>query len=375
MSTEVKSGGSLAWAIMARSLFSRLGTACLLYLYLINVIYLVPNKAVKKKLKKNTVGWLVSQTIHLILRAFSHSIGGYLANSLAIITDAAHLLSDFASFLISLLAIWFATRPSTSKLSYGWHRAEVMGAILSVLIIWVLTGVLVHQAVERIITGEHHVNADIMLIVAACGVGVNIVMGLVLGHGHSHGGGHDHGSHGHSHRKRTISATPSVKEQATDENVNVRAAFIHVIGDLLQSLGVFIAALIIKIKPNWSIADPICTFLFSIIVLFTTITVLRDALHVLMEGTPKGIDLDEIKERLEKIEGVTALHDLHVWSLTVGTAALSAHVDIENPSESQRILAEATQIVEAVYHIKHSTIQIEKYDEMCGPQNNIDITE
>ncbi|CAB3986478.1 zinc transporter 2 [Paramuricea clavata] len=253
-------------------------------------------------------------------------VGGYLANSLAIITDAAHLLSDFASFLISLLAIWFATRPSTSKLSYGWHRAEVMGAILSVLIIWVLTGVLVYQAIQRIISGEHHVNADIMLIVAACGVCVNIVMGLVLGHGHSHGG--SHGSHGHSHRKRTISATPSVKEQATDENVNVRAAFIHVIGDLCQSLGVLIAALIIKFKPNWSIADPICTFVFSVIVLFTTITVLRDALLVLMEGTPKGIDLNEIKERLEKIEGVRALHDLHVWSLTVGTTALSAHVDI-----------------------------------------------
>ncbi|XP_028405001.1 zinc transporter 2-like [Dendronephthya gigantea] len=300
-------------------------------------------------------------------------VGGYLAHSLAIITDAAHLLSDFASFLISLLAIWFATRPSTSKLSYGWHRAEVMGAILSVLIIWVLTGILVYQAIERIVNGEHKINADIMLIVAACGVGVNILMGLVLGHSHSHGGGSSHGSHGHSHRKRTISSTPSVKEQATDENVNVRAAFIHVIGDLFQSLGVLIAAFIIKFKPSWSIADPICTFVFSVIVLFTTITVLRDALLVLMEGTPKGIDLDEIKERIGRIQGVKAIHDLHVWSLTVGTPALSAHLDIEDESESQRILSEATQLVDVVYHIRHSTIQIEKYDEMCNPHSDIDV--
>lgn len=173
-------------------------------------------------------------------------VGGFLANSLAIITDAAHLLSDFASFLISLLAIWFATRPSTAKLSYGWHRAEVMGAVLSVLIIWVLTGILVYNAVQRVISGEHKVNADIMLIVAACGVGVNIIMGLVLGHSHSHG--HSHGG-SHEHKtKRTISVSPSVKEHATDENVNVRAAFVHVIGDLFQSIGVLVAALIIKFK-------------------------------------------------------------------------------------------------------------------------------
>ncbi|XP_046864956.1 zinc transporter 2-like isoform X2 [Xenia sp. Carnegie-2017] len=253
-------------------------------------------------------------------------VGGVMANSLAIITDAAHLLSDFASFLISLLAIWFATRPSTSKLSYGWHR-EVMGALLSVLIIWVLTGVLVYEAIKRVINGNHKVNANIMLIIAGVGVGVNILMGLVLGHNHSHGASST-GSHGHSHGKRKLSSTPSVKKHAEDENVNVQAAFVHVIGDLLQSLGVLVAAIIIKFKPNWSIADPICTFVFSVIVLFTTITILRDALLVLMEGTPKGIDLDEIKERMRKINGVTAIHDLHVWSLTVGTLALSAHLDI-----------------------------------------------
>lgn len=284
-------------------------------------------------------------------------IGGYLANSLAIITDAAHLLSDFASFLISLLAIWFATRPSTSKLSFGWQRAEVMGAILSVLIIWVLTGVLVYKAVQRITNGEHKVNAEIMLITAACGVGVNIIMGLVLGHSHSHGH-----SHAHGHSKRKISVSPSVKEQATDENVNVRAAFVHVIGDLFQSIGVLIAATIIWFKPNYSIADPICTFLFSVIVLITTITVLRDALLVLMEGTPQGVDLDEIKEKLCDIRGVRTVHDLHVWSLTVGITALSAHLAIGHEIDAQRILYEATTLVASHYNIKHSTIQIELHD-------------
>ncbi|XP_046846271.1 zinc transporter 2-like [Xenia sp. Carnegie-2017] len=308
--------------------------------------------------KKRARQKLIIASLLCFVFFIAESVGGAIANSLAIMTDAAHLLSDFASFLISLLAIWLANRPSTSKLSYGWHRAEVMGALLSMLIIWVLTGVLVYEAIKRVINGNHKVNANIMLIIAGVGIGVNILMGLVLGHNHSHGASST-GSHGHSHGERKLSSTPSVKKHAEEKNMNVQAAFVHVIGDLLQSLGVLVAAIIIKFKPNWSIADPICTFLFSVIVVFTTITVLRDALLVLMEGTPKGIDLNDIKEGIGKINGVIAIHDLHVWSLTLGNIALSAHLDIEDENESQRILLEATQLIDAVYHIRHSTIQIE----------------
>jgi zinc transporter 2 len=236
-------------------------------------------------------------------------IGGALSNSLAIMTDAAHMLSDFASFLISLFAIWMANRPPTKLMSFGWHRMEVLGALVSVVVIWILTGVLVYEAVLRVIHQDYEINADIMLITAAIGVYVNTFMVFVLhqhghGHGHSHGHSHGHGKkdgdgHGHSHglsipipgflrRKKRERGDPESGEghshKKSSKNINVQAAFVHVIGDLIQSIGVVIAAFIIRFKPEWKLADPICTFLFSILVIISTLTVMRDALRVIMEG-------------------------------------------------------------------------------------------
>ncbi len=208
-------------------------------------------------------------------------IGGFLANSLAIATDAAHLLTDFASFMISLFSLWVASRPATRRMSFGWHRAEVIGATVSVLLIWVVTGILVYVAIERIVSKNYEIDATIMLITSGVGVLVNIIMGCTLhqhGHGHSHGGG---GGHGHAHDSNDPETLARLSEK---ENINVRAAFIHVLGDFLQSLGVFVAALIIYFKPEWVIIDPICTFIFSVLVLFTTVRILKDTMNVLMEG-------------------------------------------------------------------------------------------
>jgi len=181
-------------------------------------------------------------------------IGGYLANSLAIATDAAHLLTDFASFMISLFSLWVATRPSSKRMSFGWYRAEVIGALTSVLMIWIVTGILVYLAIQRLVDNEFDIDAKIMLITSGVGVLFNILMGLTLHqHGHSHGGGgHSHGgdSHGHSHsdpESRPLLNT-SNDSHNNQENINVRAAFIHVIGDLVQSVGVFIAAIVIYFK-------------------------------------------------------------------------------------------------------------------------------
>merc|ERR1711962_1691274 len=183
---------------------------------------------------------LVTASVLCLLFMIVEVIGGFWANSLAIATDAAHLLTDFASFMISLFSIWVASRPATRRMSFGWHRAEVIGATVSVLMIWVVTGILVYVAVQRIVNGDYEIDATIMLITSGIGVGVNIIMGCTLhqsGHGHSHGGGGG-GGHGHAHGGDVDPETGAAKE-----NINVRAAFIHVVGDFLQSLGVFIAAL------------------------------------------------------------------------------------------------------------------------------------
>ncbi|MBN3301933.1 ZNT2 protein, partial [Amia calva] len=281
-------------------------------------------------------------------------VGGYLAHSLAIMTDAAHLLTDFASMMISLFSLWMASRPATKTMNFGWHRAEILGALVSVLSIWVVTGVLVYLAVERIRSNDFHIEGGIMLITSGCAVAVNVIMGFTLHqshhpHGHSHGPASPPHSHNASHSHQ--------------QNPSVRAAFIHVIGDLLQSLGVLVAAYVIYFKPEYKIIDPICTFLFSILVLGTTLTILRDVLRVLMEGTPKGMDFNHVKDTLLSIPGVRALHSLHIWALTINQPVLSVHIAIKEGAEGQQVLKEANRVLQDTFDFHTTTIQIENYSE------------
>ncbi|XP_032592242.1 zinc transporter 2 isoform X2 [Drosophila grimshawi] len=356
-------------------------------------------------------------------------VGGVLSNSLAIATDAAHLLTDFASFMISLFAIWIAGRPSTQRMSFGWYRAEVIGAMASVFMIWVITGILVWLAIGRLISGDFEVNAEIMLITSGLAILVNVIMGVQLQHGHSHGlgGGHSHGGSksGKTSKKVTahVNATstpcaasptrrieggiafepedaelpgaglPSYSYQNAKlvdtgldleiaavlaetapgahhhggqtgreaVNMNVRAAFIHVIGDVIQSVGVFLAAGVIYFWPEYAIVDPICTFIFSIIVLFTTFTIMKDALLVLMEGTPNYMHYEEVLQIFQRIEGVERVHNLRIWALSINKVALSVHLAIGDTANAKQILDAATSAVHLRYNFFETTIQIEDY--------------
>lgn len=313
---------------------------------------------------------LIIASIVCLLFLIGEFIGGYFAHSLAVMTDAAHLLSDFGGFMISLFAIWLGSRKATKKMSFGWHRAEVMGALLSVLIIWILTGILVYEAILRIVNGNLNVRAVPMLITSGIGVGINIILGLTLhgGHGHSHGGHvHSHGSESKFDSK-TGSKTDDdysadAKKHTKHKDINVRAAAIHVLGDLVQSIGVFVAALLIYFKPSWEIADPISTFLFSVLVLVTTITILKDILLVLMEGTPKGLDFKAVMNDLENIREVKMVHNLHIWSLTMGRPALSVHLAVGENRSTQSVLKEASLLISKKYEIHHTTIQVERFHE------------
>ncbi|XP_071432834.1 proton-coupled zinc antiporter SLC30A2 [Pithys albifrons albifrons] len=270
------------------------------------------------------------------------AVGGYLAHSLAILTDAAHLLTDFASIMISLFALWVSSRPPTKTMNFGWHRAEILGALLSVLSIWVVTGVLVYLAAQRLLSGDYNIEGGVMLITSACAVAVNIVMGVAL---HQTGHGHSHGAAGEQ---------PST---------SVRAAFVHVVGDLLQSLGVLIASYIIFFKPEYKYVDPICTFLFSMLVLATTLTILRDVLLVLMEGTPKGMDFNAVRETLLAVQGVEAVHSLHIWALTAAQPLLSVHIAINAAASAQKVLEEASARLQGTFRFHTTTIQVESYSE------------
>ncbi|XP_056125168.1 zinc transporter 2 [Rhinichthys klamathensis goyatoka] len=290
-------------------------------------------------------------------------IGGYLAHSLAIMTDAAHLLTDFGSMMVSIFSLWISSRPPTKRMNFGWHRSEILGALVSVMSIWIVTGVLVYLAIERIVKNDYEIEGSVMLVTSGCAVVVNIVMAYILHHSttfHSHGSGYhkidENGmspvGHGHSHSLL-----------GNHGNTSVRAAFIHVLGDLLQSFGVMVAAIIIFFRPEYKIADPICTFLFSVFVLGTTITILRDVFRILMEGVPKGIEFNSVKEVLLSLKAVKAMHSLHLWALTIGQSLLSVHIAIEENADPQSVLKEATELLQTKFGFYSTTIQVEPYCE------------
>ncbi|KFP82986.1 Zinc transporter 8, partial [Apaloderma vittatum] len=275
--------------------------------------------------------------------------GGQIAGSLAVITDAAHILVDLTSFLISLFSLWLASRPPTKQLTYGWHRAEILGALMSMIIIWMVTGVLTYLASMRLLHPDYNIDATVMLITSASAVLANILLSLIL---HQTGHGHSHGAQARDH----VLASP---EEAALSNASLRAAFVHTMGDLFQSISVLISALIIFFKPEYKIADSICTFVFSIFVLATTLTILRDLLIVLMEGTSKGFAYDAVKTRILAVEKVESVHNLHLWSLTMNQTILSAHVATANTVDSREILRDITQALFEHYSFHSITIQIE----------------
>ncbi|GBC07774.1 hypothetical protein RclHR1_07690008 [Rhizophagus clarus] len=280
-------------------------------------------------------------------------IGGFIAGSLALLSDSFHLLSDVVSFAISLLSIYLARRPATKSLSYGYHRAEILGALLSIFMIWGLTGYLCYEAYDRI---QHPIDVDgkTMCFVASIGVAVNIVLMLVLGHDHDHGnGGHSHShSHGSDHG---------------NSSVNVRAALLHVLGDFLSSLGVLISSIVIMVDDSKTWVDPLCTFFFSALVMATTFGILRSGIRVLMEATPSHIDVHSVRKDLKGIEGVKNIHELHIWDLTVGRTTLTCHLVLNpydpdvsaEPLVPATILSQARRILKQKYNISHVTIQID----------------
>ncbi|KAJ6650965.1 hypothetical protein lerEdw1_001226 [Lerista edwardsae] len=288
-------------------------------------------------------------------------IGGYLAHSLAIMTDAAHLLTDMGSMGVSLFSLWVSTRPATKTMSFGWHRSETLGALVSVLSIWIVTGVLVYLASARIISNDYEIEASAMLGTSACAIGVNIIMAYLL---HQSGSPHSHGLDPGGYER--LGDSPCRPQLPTPSNTSVRAAFIHVVGDLLQSLGVFVAATVIYFKPQYKIADPISTFLFSVFVLGSTLTVLRDVVRVLMEGAPRGVEFRAVKEMLLSVKGVKAAHNLHLWALTLSHHMVAVHVAIEAGADPEMVLQEATALLQSKFGFVSCTIQVESYrDDMA----------
>ncbi len=305
------------------------------------------NKATKKL--------LVASAICIVV-FIAELVGGFLSHSLALISDSLHMLSDIVGFIIALTAIWLAKRKSNLVHTYGFERCEIIGALVSILLIYLLTGILISEAVGRIYNPEP-IDAPIMMITSGFGLLANILMLFALG-GHHHGPTHSH-NHNHSH-SNTSSTSIEAPGTTHHNNINLRAATIHVLGDLLFSVGVLVSSIIIYFQPTWLIVDPICTFLFSVIVLFSTFRIVKDSFKVLMEASPKHIDMEQLKSDLINIPGVEGTHCLHVWQLSHSTA-FTVHLSLDSAYDSStmhKILISAEKVVYDVHLIDHCTIQL-----------------
>ncbi|KAM6308795.1 putative proton-coupled zinc antiporter SLC30A4 [Aegotheles albertisi] len=306
-------------------------------------------RGVKKRLALAALLYLLFMTGELI--------GGYVANSLAIMTDALHMLTDLSGIILTLLALWLSAKSPTTRFTFGFHRFEVLSAIISVLLVYILMAFLLYEAVQRTIHMDYEINGDIMLITAAVGVAVNLIMGFLLNQsGHLH-------SHSHSHVPQSSSPNTAYSSSHGHSSLAVRAAFVHALGDLVQSIGVLVAAYIIRFKPEYKIADPICTYVFSILVVLTTVRILCDTGVIILEGVPKHLSVDRIKEDLLKIEDVYSIEDLNVWSLTAGKTAAIVHLQLVPGSSSkwEEVQSKARQLLLNTFGMYKCSVQLQSY--------------
>jgi len=268
-------------------------------------------------------------------------IGGLISGSLALLSDAAHVFMDLFALGLSLLALRLSALPPDDQHSFGYHRLEVFAALINgIALVAIAIGIWV-EAVQR---WNHPVaiHSTEMLVIAVIGLVVNLVVAFTLGN-HTHGG-----------KEAKDNAKPARKD------LNLNSAFLHVLGDAISSVGVILAALLIRFTGLlW--VDPLISVLIGIIILVSSYRVLRGALHILVEGVPEGLSIHQIHDSLAHIPTVTEIHDLHVWSICSGTVALSAHIVLDETTEGQqsRAMQNIKEVLSDKYQIEHTTIQFE----------------
>ncbi len=282
--------------------------------------------ASEAKLRPLLVAFVIT-VVFLIVEA----VGGWITGSLALLADAGHMLTDVGALGLSLLAIRLARRPATPEYSFGFHRAEVLAAAVNAAALIAISLVIYWEAARRLLSPPS-VDSGPMLIVAIAGLIANAASAWVL----SRGGGHRH-------------------------NLNTRGAFLHVLSDLLGSLAAVVAALIM-LATGWYLADPILSALIGLLILWSAWRLLRETVDVLLEATPEGIDAPAVATSLCKVAGVQDVHDLHIWTVTSGLIAMSAHIELTGARPWADVLPDLGDILRS-FGIAHITLQPERQDE------------
>lgn len=255
--------------------------------------------------------------------------GGLITGSLALLSDSGHMLSDAGALVLSLAAVWFAAKPASPSKSYGFYRFEILAALFNGISLFVIAGFICWEAFQRFMEPPV-VASGSMMVIAAIGLLANL-----------------------------LSAWALMRKSDIQGNINVRSAYLHVIGDALGSVGAIAAGLLMWLF-DWYIADPIVSVLVALLILRSAWNVIKTTIHILMEGTPVAVDQKQVVETLQGIEGVIDVHDLHVWSITSGLDSLSCHLLIEDQADGQEVLQQAIRLIEEQFKIQHATIQVEQ---------------
>jgi len=255
--------------------------------------------------------------------------GGFVANSLALLADAGHMFTDVAGIGLSLAAIWFATRPATTGRTFGYLRLEILAAVINALLLFGVAAVVLVEAVRRL-SEPPQIASGLMLGIALVGLAANATSLYLL-------------------------------RDAQSRSLNARAAYLEVLGDLAGSAAVIVAALIIAIS-GWTAADAIASAVIGVLIIPRTWRLLREALDILLEATPKGVDLDEVRRHILDARGVADVHDLHAWTITSGVNVVSAHVVLEERADPTGVLDELCRCLSGDFDIEHSTFQLETVD-------------
>ncbi len=253
-------------------------------------------------------------------------IGGLITGSLALLADAGHMLTDVGGLALALLAIRFAERPATPERTYGYYRVEILAALTNAVVLIGISIYILYEAYERF-RNPPEVQSLGMLVIAAIGLAINIAGVFILRAG-------------------------------SDESLNMKGAYFEVLSDLLTSVGVIIAG-VIMLTTGWYYADPLISAGIGLFIFPRTWTLLKDAVGVLLEGVPSDIDLENLRSSLAKIRGVADIHDLHVWSLTSGVNAMSVHAVLVNDGEHDAVMKRVHEHVTKNFKISHVTVQTE----------------
>ena len=259
----------------------------------------------------------------------AEAVGGWWTNSLALIADAGHMLTDVAALTLTLFAIWFAERPATSKKTYGYYRLEILAAFVNGIALVLLSIWIIYEAIHRWQTPPQ-IAATPLTIIATGGLIVNLIAAYLLHSDHKH-------------------------------DLNMRGAFLHVVGDLLGSVAAIVAGVLIWTM-GWQWADAVGSILISAIIILGAWRLILDSVNVLLEGTPRHISLAAVESVILDTDGVGGVHDLHVWTISSGIEALSAHITHDDSVSHSELLADVRNNLHERFGIDHLTIQMETLD-------------